>query len=67
MGRKVFVIGVGLTKFEKPFSRDWDYPDMAREAGLMALRDAGRDLREHRAGLRGIRVRRFHARAARGL
>jgi acetyl-CoA acetyltransferase len=41
MGRKVFVIGVGITKFEKPFSRDWDYPDMAREAGQMALRDAG--------------------------
>jgi acetyl-CoA acetyltransferase len=41
MGRKVFVIGVGLTKFEKPFSREWDYPDMAREAGLMALQDAG--------------------------
>ncbi len=41
MGRKVFVVGVGITKFEKPFSRDWDYPDMAREAGLMALRDAG--------------------------
>src|ERR1700675_4404291 len=38
---KVFVIGVGITKFEKPFSRDWDYPDMAREAGQMALRDAG--------------------------
>ena len=41
MGRKVFVVGVGLTKFEKPFSREWDYPDMAREAGLMALQDAG--------------------------
>jgi acetyl-CoA acetyltransferase len=41
MGQKVFVIGVGITKFEKPFSRDWDYPDMAREAGQMALRDAG--------------------------
>jgi len=41
MGRKVYVIGVGITKFEKPFSRDWDYPDMAREAGQMALQDAG--------------------------
>jgi acetyl-CoA acetyltransferase len=40
MGRKAFVIGVGITKFEKPFSRDWDYPDMAREAGQMALKDA---------------------------
>ena len=41
MGRKVFVIGVGMTKFEKPGSKDWDYPDMAKEAGSKALADAG--------------------------
>jgi acetyl-CoA acetyltransferase len=41
MGRKVFVIGVGMTKFEKPGSKDWDYPDMGREAGQKALADAG--------------------------
>jgi len=41
MGRKVFVVGVGMTKFEKPGGRDWDYPDMAREAGTKALEDAG--------------------------
>src|SRR3954469_16985437 len=42
MGRKVFVIGVGMTKFEKPGSReDWDYPQMAEEAGTKALADAG--------------------------
>jgi sterol carrier protein 2 len=41
MGRKVFVVGVGMTKFEKPGSRDWDYPDMAKEAGTKALEDAG--------------------------
>ncbi len=41
MSRKVFVIGVGMTKFEKPGSRDWCYPDMAREAGLAAIADAG--------------------------
>ncbi|MBW2271742.1 MAG: lipid-transfer protein, partial [Deltaproteobacteria bacterium] len=41
MSRKVYVIGVGMTKFEKPFSRDWDYPDMAREAGTNAIKDAG--------------------------
>ena len=40
MGRKVFVVGVGMTKFEKPGSREWDYPDMAREAGTKALEDA---------------------------
>ena len=43
MGGKVFVVGVGMTKFEKPASRDWDYPDMAREAGQNALKDAGID------------------------
>ena len=41
MGKKVFVIGVGMTKFEKPGAREWDYPDMAREAGTKALADAG--------------------------
>ena len=40
MGRKVFVVGVGMTKFEKPGSRQWDYPDMAKEAGQKALADA---------------------------
>jgi acetyl-CoA acetyltransferase len=38
---RVFVIGVGMTKFEKPGSREWDYPDMARESGTKALTDAG--------------------------
>ena len=41
MARKVFVVGVGMTKFEKPGSRDWDYPDMAKESGEKALADAG--------------------------
>ncbi len=41
MGERTFVIGVGMTKFEKPGSREWDYPDMAREAGEKALADAG--------------------------
>ncbi|GAC58471.1 putative 3-ketoacyl-CoA thiolase [Gordonia hirsuta DSM 44140 = NBRC 16056] len=47
MTQKVFVVGVGMTKFEKPGRRknedgsDWDYPDMAREAGTKALADAG--------------------------
>jgi acetyl-CoA acyltransferase len=38
---RAFVVGVGMTKFEKPGSRDWDYPDMARESGTNALEDAG--------------------------
>ena len=41
MGRKVFVVGVGMTKFEKPGAKGWDYPDMAKEAGEKALADAG--------------------------
>jgi sterol carrier protein 2 len=41
MGRKVYVVGVGMTKFEKPGSKAWDYPDMACEAGTRALEDAG--------------------------
>jgi acetyl-CoA acetyltransferase len=44
--RRVFVIGVGMTRFEKPGRRDWDYPDMARIAGVRALRDAGLNFRE---------------------
>ena len=41
MSNRTFVIGVGMTKFEKPGSREWDYPDMGREAGTKALEDAG--------------------------
>jgi acetyl-CoA acetyltransferase len=41
VSERAFVIGVGMTKFEKPGSREWDYPDMAREAGQAALADAG--------------------------
>jgi acetyl-CoA acetyltransferase len=40
-GNKAYVIGVGMTKFEKPGARDWDYPEMALEAGSKALEDAG--------------------------
>jgi acetyl-CoA acyltransferase len=40
-GNKTYVIGVGMTKFEKPGARDWDYPEMALEAGSKALEDAG--------------------------
>src|SRR3954466_14083219 len=41
MSQRTFVIGVGMTQFDKPGSRDWDYPDMAQEAGTKALEDAG--------------------------
>ncbi|MFF3242283.1 lipid-transfer protein [Streptomyces sp. NPDC002870] len=38
---KTYIVGVGTTKFEKPESRDWQYWDMAKEAGTRALADAG--------------------------
>ena len=38
---KAYIVGVGMTKFEKPESRDWQYWDMAKEAGTQALADAG--------------------------
>ncbi|MBU3688374.1 MAG: lipid-transfer protein [Acidimicrobiales bacterium mtb01] len=37
---KVFVVGVGMTRFEKPGAREWDYPDMVHEAASLALADA---------------------------
>ncbi|WP_327136907.1 lipid-transfer protein [Streptomyces sp. NBC_01340] len=38
---KAYVAGVGMTRFEKPETREWQYWDMAREAGSAALADAG--------------------------
>ena len=39
---KTYVVGVGMTKFEKPGRREnFDYPDMAKEAVEKALADAG--------------------------
>ncbi|MEU5795023.1 beta-ketoacyl synthase N-terminal-like domain-containing protein [Streptomyces sp. NPDC047813] len=44
-----YVAGVGMTRFEKPETRDWQYWDMVREAGGAALADAriGYDEVEH--------------------
>src|SRR3954465_10271560 len=41
MSNRTFVIGVGMTKFDKPGSKEGDYPEWAKEAGEMALADAG--------------------------
>jgi acetyl-CoA acetyltransferase len=38
---RTFVIGVGMTKFEKPGTKEGDYPVWAQEAGGKALADAG--------------------------
>ena len=43
---KAFVAGVGMTKFEKPGPREWDYPDMVTESATKALDDAGVDYSE---------------------
>src|SRR5581483_7398167 len=63
VGNKVYVVGVGMTKFEKPgrareeredgSRENWDYPDMARESGTNALTDAGIDYREIEQGYVG--------------
>ncbi|MFD3440027.1 lipid-transfer protein [Streptomyces sp. NPDC058685] len=37
---KSYIVGVGMTKFEKPGTRDRQYWDMAQEAGTKALADA---------------------------
>lgn len=36
---KAYIVGVGMTKFEKPETRDWQYWDMVKEAGTAALAD----------------------------
>jgi acetyl-CoA acyltransferase len=55
MANKVYVVGVGMTKFEKPGRREgWDYPDMARESGTKALDDAGISYRQVDQGYVGF-------------
>ena len=39
--KRTFVIGVGMTRFDKPGTKEGDYPDWAVEAGRKALEDAG--------------------------
>src|SRR3954452_5813495 len=41
MSQRTFVIGVGMTKFDKPGTKEGDYPDWAKEAGSKAIDDAG--------------------------
>ena len=41
MSTRTFIVGVGMTKFAKPGTKEGDYPDWAREAGTAALADAG--------------------------
>src|SRR3978361_1298026 len=53
-GNRVFVVGVGMTKFQKPGAREgWDYPQMAKESGTKALEDAGIEYSEVEQGYVG--------------
>ncbi|WP_026909840.1 lipid-transfer protein [Patulibacter minatonensis] len=41
MSNRTFVIGVGMTTFDKPGTKEGGYPEWAKEAGEKALADAG--------------------------
>ncbi|MFG2859861.1 lipid-transfer protein [Streptomyces sioyaensis] len=41
MAGKAYVVGVGMTRFEKPETGDRQYWDLVKEAGTAALADAG--------------------------
>ena len=64
MSKRTFVIGVGMTKFDKPGSKEGDYPDWAKEAGEQGARRRRHPLRGRRAGLRGLLLRRLDLRAS---
>lgn len=40
MSHKVYVVGVGMTKFMKPSDTNPDYPEMAKVAANRALLDS---------------------------
>ena len=53
MSKKVFVVGVGMTKFLKPSADNPDYPEMAKTAINRALMDAGMDYKKVEAAIVG--------------
>ena len=68
MGRKVFVVGVGMTKFEKPGSQGLGLPGHG-EGGRRARRSPtpASPYDDDRAGRRRLLLRRLHLRPARRL
>lgn len=50
---RVFVVGVGMTKFEKPGIREGDYPEYAKEAIEAALRDSKLNIKDVQAATVG--------------
>ncbi len=67
MRERTFVIGVGMTKFDKPGAKEGDYPDWVREAGTNALEDAGVGYEAVEQAYAGYVLRRLDLRAARPL
>lgn len=53
MSSKVYVVGVGMTKFLKPSVDNPDYPEMAKVAINRALMDAGMDYKKIEAAIVG--------------
>ena len=53
MSKKVFVVGVGMTKFLKPSSDNPDYPELAKIAINRALMDANMDYKKVEAAIVG--------------
>ena len=65
MSNRTFVIGVGMTKFDKPGAKDGTTRTWAQEAGSKALEDAGIPYDDDRAGVRRLLLRRLDLRPAR--
>ena len=61
---KSYIVGVGMTKFEKPETRDWQYWDMAEGSGHQGARRRGDRLRGRRAGPRRLLLPGVHRRPA---
>ena len=55
MSSRTYVVGVGMMKFDKPGTKEGDYPDWAREAGERQVDGAGVAL-QHNIGLGGAAV-----------
>jgi len=53
MSRKVYVVGVGMTKFLKPSPNNPDYPELAKVAINRALVDAGVNFKQVEAAVVG--------------
>ena len=67
MTNRTFIVGVGMTKFAKPGTKEGDYPDWAREAGAAGARGRRDRVRAGRAGVRRLLLRRLDLRPARDL